>query len=161
MADRGPAKASTSIPAAYGFVLNTLEPLIALGGVVQALTTPDEYLRIMTRSAVPYDPQTHFLYTELAGSWLFFVFMMAFALRHIDDLRVWRWVCIAVLLQDALYAWSVAEAVGGWGVWADVRGWEASDWLVFWTTLPAPLVRLAVVLGIGVDEGPSVRAKKA
>ena len=161
MADYAPAKASSSIPSPYRVVLTTLEPLIALGGVLQALTTPEVYLQTMTRSRIPYDPATHFLYTELAGSWLFFVFLVVFALRHFDDLRVWRWVCVAVLLQDVFFVWSVAEAVGGWDVWVDVAGWEVSDWLVFWTTLPGFLVRILIVLGIGVkDERGNVRGKR-
>lgn len=152
MANYAPVKASTSVPSLYRLVLTTLEPLAATGGVLQTLTNPESYLQIMTRSRVPYDPATHFLYTELAGSWLLFVFLVAFALRHFDDLRVWRWVCLAVLLQDALYMWSVAEAVGGWAVWVDVKGWQVSDWLVLWTTLPGFLVRVLIVLGIGVNE---------
>lgn len=161
MADYGQTKASTSIPSFYRLILTTVEPLIAMGGVLQALTTPEVYLQTMTRSRVPYDPATHFLYTELAGSWLFFIFLVVFALRHFDDLRVWRWVCVAVLLQDVFYAWSVAEAVGGWKVWVDLGSWEVSDWLVFWTTLPGVLVRTLIILGIGVkEETGSFRGKR-
>lgn len=152
MADYAPQKATTSLPSAYRLVITTLEPLIVSGGVLQTLNSPQDYLTIMTRSAVPYDPRTRFLYTELAASWLFFLFLEVFLLRHLDDLRVWRWVCFGVLLQDAAYSWSVAQAVGGWGVWVDLWAWEATDWLVFWTTAPAIVVRVLVVLGVGVKE---------
>ena len=107
-----PVKATASIPYPYRLTLTTLEPLLAFGGVLQTLAAPESYLSTMTRDTVPYDPRTHFLYTQLAGSWLLFVFFLIFALRRFDDLVVWRWVCVAGLLQDALFAWSVAEAVG-------------------------------------------------
>lgn len=152
MADHA-RKATASIPYPYRLTLTTLEPLIAFGGVLHAFTAPESYLDTMTRGAVPYDPRTHFLYTQLAGSWLFFVFLMVFMLRRFDDVGVWRWVCFGGLLQDGLFFWSVAEAVGGWGVWGDVRGWEGSDWLVLLTSVPGLLARALVVLGVGVKEG--------
>lgn len=152
MADH-PHKATASIPRAYRLALTTLEPLLAFGGVLHTLSAPEDYLSTMTRSRVPYDPRTHFLYTQLAGSWLLFVFLGALALRRFDDVGVWRWVCAGGLLQDALFVWSVAEAVGGWGVWGDVGGWEGTDWLVFWTSVPGLLARLLVVLGVGVRKG--------
>ncbi|SPO02233.1 uncharacterized protein DNG_04906 [Cephalotrichum gorgonifer] len=145
-----PTKATAAIPYAYRFALTTLEPLIALGGIHQALSAPQDYLSIMTRSSVTYDPATQFLYTELAGAWLFLVFLEVLALRQLDDLRVWRWICTGGLLQDALYAWSVAQAVGGWDVWLDVAGWGAMDWLVFCSTAPSLIARLLIVLGVGV-----------
>ena len=152
MADHA-REATASIPYPYRLTLTTLEPLIAFGGVLQALAAPESYLSTMTRGTVPYDPGTHFLYTQLAGSWLLFVFLMVFALRRFDDVGVWRWVCAGGLLQDGLFVWSVAESVGGWGVWRDVRGWGGSDWLVFWTSVPGLLARVLVVLGVGVKEG--------
>lgn len=148
-----PVKATAAIPFAYRFALTTMEPLMAFGGVIQALITPQDFLTTMTRSSATYDPSTQFIYTELAGAWLMLVFFEVFALRYLDDLRVWRWFCVGILLQDALFAWSVAEAVGGWAVWVDLGAWEASDWLVFWTTAPALVVRILIVLGVGIEEG--------
>ena len=111
MAAHAPQKATTAIPAPYRLTLTTLEPLLALGGVLQTLAAPETYLSTMTRSSVPYDPQTKFLYTALAGSWLFFVFIEVFLLRYLDDVKVWLWVCAGVLMQDALFGWSCVEAV--------------------------------------------------
>lgn len=158
MADYGPQKASAALPYAYRWVITTLEPLIVLGGILHTMTNPADFLATMTRDSVPYDPRTHFLYTELAGAWILLLFLEVFALRHLDDLRVWRWVCFGVALQDAFFLWSVAEALGGWEVWKDVAGWERTDWLVFWTTAPAVIVRVLILLGIGVKEARPKRA---
>ena len=79
-----------------------------------------------------------------------FAFNEAVVLRLVDDLRVWKLLCWGMLVSDACYCWSCAEAVGGWADWIKVGAWGFDDWVVTVTTLPFVLVRLLLVAGIGV-----------
>lgn len=84
-------------------------------------------------------------------------------LRFVDDVRVWKLLCMAILLSDILYTHSCAEAVGGWTEWFKLSNWTMEDWLVTLTTWPFVLIRVAIVLGIGHRDGRGIigRAKSA
>lgn len=151
--------ATASLPAIYRHTLTTIEPLFALNGVILAFFTPQTYLSTMTRDAVTMASDTKFLYTELGGAWLHFAFVEAVVLRQFDDLRLWRLLCMAMLLSDIAYCHSVAQAVGGWGEWAALGNWTAADHAVFWSTAPCALVRVLVVLGVGVREVPGKKSE--
>jgi len=142
--------ASAAIPFAYRLILTTVEPLLAAGGALLVLRTPAEYLSTMTRGSGAFAAGSTFLYTELGGAWLYFAFVEAVVLRVFDDVRLWRLLCAGMLLSDAAYCHSAAQAVGGWAAWAHLAAWTSEDHLVFWTTAPMVLVRILVVLGVGV-----------
>lgn len=144
--------AKASIPFIYRFVLTTIEPLFAVSGALLAFRDPGSYLSTMTRDSVSFLPETSFLYTELGGAWLYFAFIEVAILRLFDEVRLWRWLCFGMLLSDAAYCHSVAQAVGGWGSWLALSNWKCEDWVVFFTTAPMTLVRILVVLRIGTKK---------
>lgn len=112
---------------------------------------PTLYTRTMTRHTfTSIDPASEFIYTELLGGWLHFAFTEAVVLRLVDDYRVWRILCVGMLLSDAAYVHSCAQAVGGWGVWGDVGGWTVDEWVVTLSTWPFVVVRLLIVSGVGM-----------
>lgn len=145
--------ATSSVPFIYTLVLTTIEPIFASLGAAMALTDPASYLSAMSRDSVAFSGPTTFLYTELAGAWLYFAFVEAVVLRLYDDLRLWRLLCAGMLLSDAAYAHSAAQAVGGWRAWAAVGEWSTMDWWVLATTAPMLAVRVLLVLGVGVKKG--------
>jgi len=107
----------------------------------------------MTReNLTSIQPASHFIYTELAGGWLHFAFTEAVVLRLVDDVRVWRLLCIGMLLSDVLYLHSAAEALGGWAEYAKLAEWTVQDWVVTLSTLPFLLTRVGIVLGIWGNE---------
>lgn len=128
------------------------EPFCALAGTVLVLTKPENYVSTMTRSSMSnIEAQSSFIYTELAGGWLHFAFTEAVVLRLVDDLRVWRLLCVGMLLSDLAYCHSVAQAVGGWIVWINVMEWTVEDWTVTLTTWPFVVARLAIASGVGLS----------
>jgi hypothetical protein len=142
--------AAASVPFIYRLVLTTIEPFFAASGALLAFRNPSSYLSTMTRNSASFVPNTTFLYTELGGAWLYFTFVEAVVLRRFDDLRLWKYLCLGMLLSDAAYCYSAAQAVGGWNEWASLGNWTSEDWLVFVTTAPMVLVRILIVLGVGV-----------
>ncbi|KAK3715557.1 hypothetical protein LTR37_007045 [Vermiconidia calcicola] len=145
-----PATASNTIPYALRFLLTNVEPLFALNGAILLLLNTEMYLSTMSRGAVTTaDASTNFIYTELAGGWLYLAFTEAVVLRLVDHISVWRLLCLGILFSDAAYCHSCAEAVGGWATWIMVQDWTAADWVVTLTTWPFVFARLAIVLGIG------------
>lgn len=151
-----PTRATAALPPLYRHLLINIESSLALGGVLLALISPSTYINNLTRSSadtIALDPRTQFIYTQLAGGWLVVVFLEAVVLRYVDDLRVWRLVCAAILCSDLLYVHSLAQAVGGWAAWVAVSHWSASEWVALVTTWPFVAVRLAVVCGECGGEG--------
>lgn len=143
-------RATTSIPSIYRFLLLNVESLFALGGVFLVLTNPGQYNSSLTHNTLrSIQPNTDFIYTQLAGGWAFIAFTEAVVLRLVDDVKVWRLLCAGILLSDALYTHSLAQALGGWAEWVKVGQWTGEDWLVAATTWPFVLTRVAIVLGIG------------
>ncbi|KAJ2903444.1 hypothetical protein MKZ38_009929 [Zalerion maritima] len=122
--------ASSTLPSWSRFLLLNMEPLFALNGILLSLISPSTYTAVMTRGVLSTINYTSYqwIFTELAGGWLHFAFTEAVVLRMVDDLRVWRLLCIGMLLSDLLYCHSCAEAVGGWGTWLKVWDWTVEDW---------------------------------
>lgn len=142
-------KATSVLPWIGRFLITTIEPLMAVGGVVLCLTKPEDYLSGLTRESVTsIDSATKFVYTQLGGGWLVIIFAEAVIMRLVDDIRVWKLLCTAILLSDMLYTHSLAEAVGGWGRWAVLKDWTTLDWVATVTTWPFVLIRVAIVTGL-------------
>lgn len=145
--------ASTAIPFVYRFILTVIEPLFALNGAIMVFRSPDEYLSTMTRHGGSFTPDSTFLYTALGGGWLYFTFIEVVVMRIYDDLRLWRLLCIGMLLSDAAFFHSTAQAVGGWAQWVDVISWTPEDHFIFWSNALVLVVRVLIIFGIGVKTG--------
>lgn len=153
-------KATAVIPFVYRILITRLEPLFALAGVILLFVNPEQYLDSLTRGqgAAAYDPSLQWILTQLAGGWLLIVFLEAVILTLVDDLRVWRLVCVAMLLSDICYTHSCAQALGGWGEWLDVTHWTGEDWTATITTWPFVLTRAAIVLRLGVRDDDKAKS---
>ncbi|RMZ12469.1 hypothetical protein D0860_02949 [Hortaea werneckii] len=139
-------KASASIPQVLRVLLLYIEPLFTVGGILLLMLKPEAYTKDTTRSSMTnIDPKSIFVYTQLAGV----------ILRLVDDVKVWKLICIGVLLSDALYCHSMAQAVGGWASWIEIGEWSPQEWVATAMTWPFVLTRLAIVSGLAVkrDEG--------
>lgn len=147
----GSPTASATIPALWRFLLLNVEPFCAFGGVLMLFFAPTVYTGTMTRHAfTSIEPASEFIYTELLGGWLHFAFTEAVVLRLVDDYRAWRLLCVGMLLSDAAYVHSCAQALGGWSVWLQVGGWTLDDWVVTVSTWPFMIARLVIVSGLGM-----------
>lgn len=142
--------AKAALPFTYRLIITTIEPAFAVMGSILVLSDPATYIGSVTRHLVTYTPDTTFLYTGLGGAWLYFAFVEAVVLRLIDDLFLWRVLCFGMLFSDFTFLHSMAQAVGGWGVYSDLAGWTVEDWAGMAATAPMVLTRIFIVLGIGL-----------
>ncbi|KAK3398345.1 hypothetical protein B0T20DRAFT_410861 [Sordaria brevicollis] len=140
------ATATSTIPLLYRIVLLYIEPFFALNGAFMVFFQPHKYADLMTRSSIPYEPSTQHLYTQIGSLWLLFAFNQAIILRLYDDVRLWKLMCVGMLLSDAGHNWSMVQGLGGWNQWAKVGEWKASDWTLFLSTTPLMLVRILILL---------------
>lgn len=154
MADKTITPATAAVPFLFRFILTVLEPLAALSGAWMCLRDPGSYKTIMTRDAFPFAASETFMYTTVGGSWIYFSFIEAVVMRLFDDVRLWRFLCAGILINDAAYCHAIAQAVGGWNVWLDVSGWTKDDHVVFWSTMPLVIVRILIVSGVGLKKVP-------
>ena len=154
-------KASARIPYLYRFLLTNVEPFLAFNGAIMVMTNPLKYAGTMSRHSISnLDASTNFIYTELAGGWLHFAFTEAVVLRLVDNLQVWRLICMGMLLSDIAYCHSCAQALGGWDQWLIVANWTMEDWVVTITTWPFVIARIAIVLGIGLGNPAGEEERK-
>ncbi|KAJ3497357.1 hypothetical protein NLG97_g1968 [Lecanicillium saksenae] len=160
MADTTIIPATATVPFVIRFILTVFEPLSALNGAWMCLHNPGSYLTIMTRNAFPFTKSETFMYTTVAGSWIYFAFIEAVVMRLFDDLRLWRYLCAGILINDAIYCHAIAQAVGGWAVWLDVASWTKDDHMVFWATWPLIIIRVMVVLGVGLKKLPTEKKRE-
>ncbi|KAL5615224.1 hypothetical protein BROUX41_005280 [Berkeleyomyces rouxiae] len=149
--------ATAAFPAMIRFLLTTFEPLTALNGVYLALFDPPAIAQLMTRQpapagAEPLTATTVFLFSGLAGGWLLHAALGAGVLRAVDDARVWRGVCAAMLLSDAVFVHATMAGIGGLRRWADVAAWSATEAAANAVTFGMLAVRVWVVLGGGGKE---------
>ncbi|TQV99400.1 hypothetical protein V2A60_004878 [Cordyceps javanica] len=149
--------ATAAVPFIFRFVLTVLEPLAALNGAWMCLRKPGDYLTIMTRGAFPFTESETFMYTTVGGSWIYFAFIEAVVMRLFDDVRLWRYLCAGILINDLAYCHAIAQAVGGWNIWMDVSNWTKDDHMVFWSTWPLIIIRGLIVLGVGLKKVPMQR----
>jgi hypothetical protein len=151
-----PIRATDSIPWIPRLCLTTFEPLVAVSGAIQVITQPQVYIAILTRTATsdihPAALGNTWIYTQLAGGWLIIAFLEAVLLRVVDDLRVWKLVCMAVLLSDVCYVLSAVEAAGGWTEHFAWWKWTVMDLTAQITTWPFVLSRIGVLTGLLVME---------
>lgn len=152
--------ATETVPLVYQILLTIVEPLFALGGAFLCYRKPANYLATMTRESISFSQDTQFLYTQLSGGFVYFAFIEAVLLRTFDDRRLWRMVCLGMLLSDIAYIHSTAQAVGGWQNFVVLSDWTSNDWVVFLTTIPFVIVRVLMVRGIGLKAPKGAVAKK-
>lgn len=110
---RTTAASAPSLPLFYRLTLSLIEPLLAIGGALQALFYPQSYLDYVTprtRYTSTLDP----LFTQIVGGWCIIIYMEMYALPRVfnHDLRVWRQCATAFLLSDAMYVYAIAQ---DWG----------------------------------------------
>ncbi|KAK4897379.1 hypothetical protein LTR27_004899 [Elasticomyces elasticus] len=153
-------KATTAVPLLYRVLLQYIEPLFTLGGIALVLMKPEQYLQTMTRGTVALARSSDWLMTELAGGWMHFAFTEVVVLRLIDDLRVWKLLCIGMLLSDLAYTYSLVQAVGGWAEWVQLSHWTSDDWMATILTLPFVLTRVAILAEVGLKTTHKIDVKQ-
>ena len=103
-----------------------------------------------SRGTIAYTPDTKCLYTQLAGLWALFAFILGVLLPSVDDVVFWRRACLGCLLVDVSYFYSMSEGGGGWGGFLNFATYTAWDWYTLLASVALTLVRFMVVLGVGV-----------
>lgn len=153
-----------------------IEPILAIGGVIQTLFTPYKYLAIAhpnltwlldtpnaTNALVRPALQT--LFTCIAGGWSILTFNDVVTLRVFSrEPRVWQCIIAAHLISDTVYCLALIQDVGA-AQFFNPMTWNAMDWLTQLTTLPPMALKIAFLLGVGVDYSqrgatPTARAKR-
>ncbi|KAM5344413.1 hypothetical protein ACJ41O_012950 [Fusarium nematophilum] len=140
---------TVDIPFVYRALFLYYEPFGALLGSCLLHFSPSTFLNSMSQTA-QYAPDNQVIYDNLAGAYALFAFNEAVLLRLTNDLRVWRGLFIGILLCDVLHLHASWAALGGEVFW-DPRAWRAEDWGNLGSLWGQGAVRLAFLLGVGLD----------
>ncbi|PSN65576.1 hypothetical protein BS50DRAFT_497176 [Corynespora cassiicola Philippines] len=144
------------IPLPYRLLLTTLEPLLALGGALNATLDPSSFLSTIAPQ-VPYVPASRVVFDQLASCYLLFAFNEAVVLRATRELRVWSVMVAGMLVCDVAHlaaearVYEVRELV-------DCRTWGKGEWVNLGMLWGCVWVRVAFLMGVGFQrEGKGKR----
>jgi hypothetical protein len=144
----------SSIPSFYRIFFGTIDPLIALTGILTNIFTPSAILKSYNSNAMlPPSTETTVLLRSSAGYLLSTMFLQTVLLRlRPKDLTVWRCLQIAILIQDVaiLASLTLALATERRLNLALVRPEEWSNFVVL---TAVGLIRAAFILDVGVPQG--------
>ncbi|KAI9151328.1 hypothetical protein HJFPF1_08530 [Paramyrothecium foliicola] len=135
------------VPLIYRITFNWIEPFTAISGALQAYFAPVSLQEIETPN-IKYHPGLQPLFTQRTGLWLLLAFNDAVTLRATRDVLIWRLILAAGLFSDFFYVLSILEDRGSARFW-NLGAWDQNDWITMIFTIPAMIVKLACVAGIG------------
>lgn len=152
---------SFKLPVAYRLFFLIIEPISALVGAFYAHFRQAEYLRLTHASTAtaPVPTGTSVVMSQLANLYLLFALNEALVLRSTGDLRVWKTVLFVLLVADLGHLYSVS-AVGS-GVYWNVASWNAIDWGNVPFVYVGASMRIAFLLGVGLEgqQAPTSKTK--
>ncbi|ORY68920.1 uncharacterized protein BCR38DRAFT_334875 [Pseudomassariella vexata] len=143
--------APPNLPLIYRLTFLYIEPCVALAGVYVALFDPVYLLRVIAPTAT-YDASMRMLFEQLAGSWLTLSFVLAVLGRQVTDWRIFRLVVMTVLVSDVANCISIVRTLG-MGTILDAKVWRLDDWVNVVSSFPPVVVKVALLMGVGIDEG--------
>ncbi|CAH0002539.1 unnamed protein product [Clonostachys byssicola] len=140
-----------NIPLLYHIVFLGWEPLSAIGGGLQLLTNPADFVHnFVPRTLTTLDPLQNILTNELGAAYISVGAIQGLLLTNTEDLRIWRLLNIALLVGwDAvlMYSYWRSLSVQNRLDWAT---WRPSDWAAILITGFVGATRLAFAAGVGL-----------
>ena len=134
----------------YRLTFTIIEPFMAFMGVCQIHFDPASYLAIANPNVV-YVSTMQPLLTSILGGWLVILFNDLVTLRVFSwNVKLWRLVLSAHLLSDVAYSYAVYQDMGT-ARFLSPWVWSKVDWLTLGTTIPPMVLKIAFLLGVGVD----------
>lgn len=138
------------IPLIYRITFNFLEPAMAFGGILQIHLDAPSYLAIANPN-VNYHPTLQPLMSSIFAGWLIIVFNDLVTLRVFSrDVQVWRCILSAHLLSDLANSYAIYQDLGTARFFNPLL-WNSMDWLLIGTTIPPMVLKVAYILGVGVE----------
>ncbi|KZM28703.1 hypothetical protein ST47_g168 [Ascochyta rabiei] len=137
----------------YRIWFTVVDPIILFFTVLACIFAPATILETAVPSSVePFRPLSHgVLLHETAALYGFMGIMFAVLLRASLDPKVWMIVQAATLGVDIAILVTIYDALR-LQERLDVRAWYGGDWFNVGFTVWVGLIRVAYLLGIGVDE---------
>ena len=134
----------------YRLTFTIIEPFMAFMGICQIHFDPASYLAIANPNVV-YVSTMQPLLTSILGGWLVICFNDLITLRVFSrNVKLWRLVLSAHLLSDLAYSYAVCQDMGI-ARFVNPTVWSGVDWLTLGTTIPPLVLKVAFILGLGVN----------
>ena len=144
---------TTTIPSFYRVWFTTIDPLLALMGVLGRVFAPESILEAYSPSYVsPPTIETSLLLDATAGFYAGMMYLQLVLLRtKATDLAVWRHVLASFLLVNLSVLVGLAKALVARQA-TDWRAWRAEEWTSLGITAGEAIIKTAFLLGIGIRE---------
>lgn len=138
-----------NIPRVYRWWHLCIEPAAALNGSRYLWFLPETYHEYMPITAA-WSPKSKVIYDQLAACYMLFAFNQAITLRVVHDVFVWKVMLFGMALCDVLHMYSIWAEMGTREMLAPAH-WRPGDWVTFVTTVGPFFLRMAFVLGVGLN----------
>ncbi|KAF3005874.1 hypothetical protein E8E13_009181 [Curvularia kusanoi] len=146
-----------NIPLVYRLWHLWIEPVMALNGARYLWSQPETYHKFMPATAA-WHPKSKIIYDQLAATYMLFAFNQAFALRVVHDVYAWKVLLLGMALCDAAHVYSVWAEMGTREL-LSLGSWRSGDWITMLTTVGPFFLRLAFVLGVGLEDRKQRKTK--
>ena len=143
----------------YRLTFNYFEPFMAFAGAMQLHFDAPTYLSIANPN-ITYYQSIQPLFTSIMGGWLMLAFNDAVTLRVFSrDVKVWWFIIATHLISDIAYSAAVCQDIGLVRFFNPML-WNGMDWFTIGTTIPPMVLKVAFLLGIGVDSTENAAKSK-
>ncbi|PVH92360.1 hypothetical protein DM02DRAFT_619988 [Periconia macrospinosa] len=139
------------VPGFYKIFFTSVDPIIALSAAITNFVSQDFLVNSLVprtlRNEDDVNPQYKFIFQQAGGAMLACAVLSGGLLRATNDLKVWKYVQMAILLMDfaALYSfWDALRLQSR--LWT---AWRSEDWGTVGLTLFITLTRIAFLAEMG------------
>ncbi|KAF3032845.1 hypothetical protein E8E12_000609 [Didymella heteroderae] len=136
-----------NIPLVYRIWHLWLEPAAAMNGARLLWCMPETYHEYMPSTSA-WSPKSQIIYDQLGACYMVFAFNLAFTLRVVNDIYVWKALLFGMALSDLAYLYSIWVEMGT-QVFLSPGNWSQGDLVTMVTTAGPFILRMAFILGVG------------
>ena len=144
---------ASPIPNIYRFWFTKLDPFLTVVGIYCNFFAPDFLLAGLNPAYKAPPSSETILLLDTGGAWFIAILILQLGLLRArpNDVLVWRYYAAAVGTVDTIVCGAVLRALAAQGR-SGIETWRIEEWINLGSTGACAVVRLAFLLGIGVDE---------
>ncbi|KAJ9605195.1 hypothetical protein H2200_010585 [Cladophialophora chaetospira] len=144
---------ASRIPTIYRFWFTQLDPFLTIIGIFCNFFAPNFLLAGLNPTYQSPPTSETILLLDTGGAWFIAILILQLGLLRSrpNDVLVWRYYAAAVGTVDTIVCAAILRALNAQGR-LGFDAWRSEEWVNFGSTAACAVVRIALVLGVGIDD---------